>query len=90
MEMQKEQTTQEYPPFPYDPAHCDELFFSGDEGMKKTVHLASEWMKQVNSGVYRTWEELQFLRENWEGPLVLKGIQRREVSGGFYRNYIFR
>ena len=80
MDIQQAQVTEEYPSFPYDPADGDKLFFSGDEDMKKKVHLASEWMKQINSGVFRTWEELKFLRDNWDGPLVLKGIQRLEVS----------
>jgi lactate 2-monooxygenase len=81
MDINKAEVTEEYPPFPYDPARDDKLFFSGDEEMKRKVHLSSEWMKQINSGVFRTWEELKFLRDNWKGPLVLKGIQRVEVSG---------
>ena len=59
MDIQQAQVTEEYPSFPYDPADGDKLFFSGDEDMKKKVHLASEWMKQINSGVFRTWEELK-------------------------------
>jgi lactate 2-monooxygenase len=80
MSIHKEQATQDHPTFPYDPAHDDKLYFNGDEDMKRKVYLAGEWMKQINSGMFRSWEELKFLRENWEGPLVLKGIQSVEVS----------
>lgn len=86
MAMNKQQPTHEYPPFPYDPAHDDKLFFDGDEAMKYKVHMGSQWMKQVNSGLFKTWEDVKFLRDSWEGPLVLKGIQRvevRSVSNGF-------
>lgn len=30
--------------------------------------------KTMFTGVDRTWDDLVFLRENWQGPLVLKGI----------------
>jgi lactate 2-monooxygenase len=33
----------------------------------------AEW-KAVFTGVDRTWDEVAFLRDNWPGPLVLKGI----------------
>lgn len=36
---------------------------------------AIEHWKSVFQNTGRTWEELTFLRENWDGPLVLKGIQ---------------
>ncbi|KAH8980567.1 FMN-dependent dehydrogenase-domain-containing protein [Lactarius akahatsu] len=31
--------------------------------------------KEVSSGRFRTWEDLKFLRDSWDGPIVLKGIQ---------------
>lgn len=39
------------------------------------------------SGTCQTWDNLWFLRENWDGPIVLKGIQhaddaRRAVDAG--------
>jgi len=80
MKMHNQQPTDEYPSFPYDYTRDDRLFFDGDEEMKKKVFLSSEWMKQVNSGVFRNWEDVKFLRDNWEGPLVLKGIQSVEVA----------
>ncbi|KFY38881.1 hypothetical protein V495_06313 [Pseudogymnoascus sp. VKM F-4514 (FW-929)] len=36
------------------------------------------WEKTVFSGNSHTWEDIQFLKENWGGPIVLKGIQSVE------------
>lgn len=36
---------------------------------------AQEWAKIVFPGHSHTWEDIAFLKENWEGPIVLKGIQ---------------
>ncbi|TFK40480.1 oxidoreductase [Crucibulum laeve] len=71
----KQPVTDEHPEFPYDPAKKDELFVAGDQKTKEDVFFGMEWLKEANSGLYRDWEDLKFLRENWEGPLVLKGIQ---------------
>lgn len=65
----------ERPPFPYDTAAMDKAYLAGDEKVKEQVYFGQEWLKECNSGLYRDWEDLKFLRENWEGPLVLKGIQ---------------
>lgn len=35
-------------------------------------------MGDVFSGAAHSWEELAHLREHWEGPIVLKGIQDPE------------
>ncbi|KDR82554.1 hypothetical protein GALMADRAFT_237926 [Galerina marginata CBS 339.88] len=67
--------TDEHPPFPYDPAEVDRLFKAGDPKAKEDVFFGTEWLKEANSGLYRDWEDVRFLRDNWEGPLVLKGIQ---------------
>jgi isopentenyl diphosphate isomerase/L-lactate dehydrogenase-like FMN-dependent dehydrogenase len=32
-------------------------------------------VQEVNSGIFRSWTDIAFLRENWDGPIVLKGIQ---------------
>lgn len=44
------------------------------------------WIGMV-TGTDKTWEQLPFLREHWDGPIVLKGIQhvgdaRRAVEAG--------
>jgi len=33
------------------------------------------WL-QVFTGVDHTWDQLAFIREHWDGPILLKGIQR--------------
>ncbi|KAH0586055.1 hypothetical protein H2248_007329 [Termitomyces sp. 'cryptogamus'] len=65
----------ERPDFPYDSEEKDRLFLAGDEKTREAVFFGTEWLKECNSGLYRDWEDLKFLRENWQGPLVLKGIQ---------------
>lgn len=70
----------EHPKFPYDPAEMDKQFLAGDEKTKEGVFFGAEWLRECNSGVYRDWEDLKFLRDNWDGPLVLKGIQSVHVS----------
>lgn len=36
---------------------------------------ASDWAGMIFPGFSHGWEDLRFLRENWDGPIVLKGIQ---------------
>lgn len=36
---------------------------------------AAEWTKTIFPGFSHSCEDLQFLKENWDGPIVLKGIQ---------------
>ncbi|KZT39928.1 oxidoreductase [Sistotremastrum suecicum HHB10207 ss-3] len=67
--------TETYSKFPYDAAELDKRFKEGDEVIKRQVYLGMEWMKEVNSGRFVDWNNVKFLRENWEGPLILKGIQ---------------
>ncbi|KAI0698139.1 oxidoreductase [Cytidiella melzeri] len=62
------------PEYPYDPEKFEKLLAEGDERTKELVFLAAEWIKQVNSGTFRNWEQLKHVRDNWEGPLILKGI----------------
>lgn len=33
------------------------------------------WIADVFSGAAHSWEELQHVRQHWDGPIVLKGIQ---------------
>lgn len=68
------------PEYPYEPDKFDELIAKGDEATKRTCYLAGEWQKVMSSGVFRSWEDLKFLRENWDGPIILKGIMCAEVS----------
>lgn len=36
---------------------------------------AAEWASISTPGTSHTWEDLKFLKANWDGPIVLKGIQ---------------
>lgn len=36
------------------------------------------WTSDVFPGRPHTWEDVSFLRKNWDGPIVLKGIQHVE------------
>jgi lactate 2-monooxygenase len=73
-----------HPEFPYQPAAMDKLIAGGDEGMKRKSFLGVEYLKEVVSGEFRSWQDVRFLRENWKGPLVLKGIQCAQVSIIFF------
>lgn len=48
---------------------------------------AQEWTKIVFPGHSHSWEDIEFLKEHWDGPIVLKGIQsvgdaRKAVEAG--------
>ncbi|KAJ7644676.1 oxidoreductase [Roridomyces roridus] len=61
--------------FPYDAVEIDKLIVDGDAAARDAAFLGMEWLKECNSGLFRSWEDLRFIRENWDGKLVLKGIQ---------------
>jgi len=42
------------------------------------IAASQEWEKAVLSGAAHTWEQLELLRKEWNGPIVLKGIQHVE------------
>lgn len=73
------QPVHESPKFPYDYEEQNRLIAAGDETAKESMRLGVEWLKECNSGLFRSWEDLKFIRDNWEGPLVLKGIQSVSV-----------
>lgn len=64
--------------FPYDMDAMDRKIAKGDEEALKRMELGKSWIGEVNSGLYRTWDDLKILREHWKGPIVLKGIQSVE------------
>ncbi|VDB94429.1 unnamed protein product [Peniophora sp. CBMAI 1063] len=61
--------------FPFDQDKHRKLLQQGDEAALHATYLGSEWLKQTNSGLFRSWDDVKFVRDNWDGPLVLKGIQ---------------
>ena len=36
---------------------------------------APEWMRTIFPGMSKGWEDIKFLQEHWDGPIILKGIQ---------------
>jgi len=71
----KQHVTDERPDFPYIPTSVEKAILDGDQKYREAAFFGMEWLKEANSGLYRDWDDLKFLRDNWEGPLLLKGIQ---------------
>jgi lactate 2-monooxygenase len=69
----------EHTQFPYEPKAFDASILKGGEDAKREMLLGVGWLQEANSGKFRTWDDVKFLRDNWEGPLLLKGIQCLEV-----------
>ncbi|BFZ57388.1 hypothetical protein PYCC9005_004440 [Savitreella phatthalungensis] len=45
----------------------------------KTIAKSRAWLEEMNSGTYKSWEDLELLKKHWtHGPIVLKGIQSVE------------
>ena len=68
----------EHPAFPLDMTAFRERLAAGDVEARTELELGVEWLREVNAGIFRSWKDLQFLRDNWDGPIVLKGIQTVE------------
>jgi len=50
-----------------------------DMAVEDDIFLASrEWEGFVFSGAAHTWDQLELLKREWDGPIVLKGIQHVE------------
>jgi isopentenyl diphosphate isomerase/L-lactate dehydrogenase-like FMN-dependent dehydrogenase len=44
--------------------------------IEEDMHMAAaEWTKIVFPALSHGWEDIKFLQEHWDGPIVLKGIQ---------------
>jgi lactate 2-monooxygenase len=41
----------------------------------KSLRKSRAWLSEMNSGTYKSWDQLSLLRQNWDGPILLKGIQ---------------
>lgn len=39
---------------------------------------AAEWTRTVFPGLSHSWDDIKFIQEHWDGPIVLKGIQTVE------------
>ncbi|UDD58119.1 hypothetical protein AFCA_005585 [Aspergillus flavus] len=51
---------------------------SGSKLEEDIVGASRAWISDVFPGRPHTWEHIAFLRKNWDGPIVLKGIQHVE------------
>ena len=65
----------ECPAFPLDLEAFRARLAAGDEQARAAFTLGTAWLHEGNSGHFRSWTDLAFLRQNWDGPIVLKGIQ---------------
>ncbi|KAF5360733.1 hypothetical protein D9756_005106 [Leucocoprinus leucothites] len=70
----KKPITQTKPQWPYQPDVLDKKVAEGDEEERERALLGAEWAKECNTH-FKTWGDLEHLREFWDGPLILKGIQ---------------
>jgi len=78
----KQPVTNQHPEFPYDPAKFDRKYVAGDATVREDMFLGMEWIKETHT--YHDWDDVKFLRDNWEGPLVLKGILNTHVRAIFF------
>jgi isopentenyl diphosphate isomerase/L-lactate dehydrogenase-like FMN-dependent dehydrogenase len=51
---------------------------SGSKVEEDIIGASRAWIGDGFSGKPHTWEKIAFLRKNWDGPIVLKGIQHAE------------
>lgn len=59
----------------------------GKEVEEDLGSAAAEWTHTIFPGFSHGWEDIKFLQEHWDGPIVLKGIQsiadaKRAVEAG--------
>jgi len=65
----------ERPAFPLDLEAFRARLAVGDDEARDAFTLGIAWLGEANLGNFRSWTDLAFLRQNWDGPIVLKGIQ---------------
>jgi isopentenyl diphosphate isomerase/L-lactate dehydrogenase-like FMN-dependent dehydrogenase len=65
----------ESPAFPFDLDGSRARLAAGDKQAREAFALGTGWLQEASSGTFRTWHDLAFSRENWDGPIVLKGVQ---------------
>ncbi|TEA15084.1 putative lactate 2-monooxygenase [Colletotrichum sidae] len=46
----------------------------GDVIEENVVQASRHWISQAFPGEHHTWEDLALLKQNWDGPIVLKGV----------------
>jgi isopentenyl diphosphate isomerase/L-lactate dehydrogenase-like FMN-dependent dehydrogenase len=64
--------------FPLDLDAFCKCLAAGDEEAKVVLKLGGGWFQEMASGRFLTWEDLGFLRDNWDRSILLKGLQTVE------------
>ncbi|KAJ7860480.1 FMN-dependent dehydrogenase [Mycena olivaceomarginata] len=62
------------PPFPFNYLGLRKKLVDEDEKALQEAAISMAWAQEVCSGRYRSWEDLAWLRKQWEGLLILKGV----------------
>lgn len=71
----------ETPAWPHKAAELEKKFAAGDEEVVAASKMGREFLLETTaSGIFRSWEDLKFLQQHWDGPIILKGIQSVAVS----------
>lgn len=52
--------------------------YSGKTPESDTTLAAAEWEGSIFIGASHTWDQIPFLKQHWDGPIILKGIQHVE------------
>ena len=52
--------------------------YGGKTPEESVLQASQEWLGDVFSGASQSWRDIKLLREAWDGPIVLKGIQHPE------------
>ena len=60
--------------FPFD-LRALRVWLAGDEQARAAFTLNTAWLREGNSDTFLSGTDIAFLRENWDGPVVLKRIQ---------------
>jgi len=70
------QPRHERPAFPFEPEKIRAQAEAGDEKVQEAMKLGISFLGETNSGAFRGWEDLRFVQQHWDGPIVIKGVQR--------------
>ncbi|TFY76107.1 hypothetical protein EWM64_g7905 [Hericium alpestre] len=62
-------------PFPFYPSVLQSRIERGDKEAAEAHTLGKLLLQETNSGEFKTWDQLKLLQDNWDGPIILKGIQ---------------
>ena len=65
----------EHPAFLLDLEAFRERLAAGDEQARDAFTLGILWLREANAGYFHLWADLAFLCQNWDRPIMLKGIQ---------------